>query len=184
MSVQYVFSRFPELYFNNIVLREIKKSDAQAYFEYMNDQAMDGFLTQENRPRNFREAQKEVEYWRELFVNKISIYWAISLKNTNKMIGTAGFNVISFLHSQAEISYDLNPTYWGQGIMLNSMNKILDFAKITLELMYIQSKVVIGNTRSTKLLERVGFIKKGVLSNYKIIDGQYKDYYIYSKIIK
>ena len=184
MNIQYFFYDFPALDLGNIVLREIQESDAQDYFEYMNNKAMEGFLTQENRPSSIKEAIEEVKYWKSLFPHKRSIYWAIALKENNQMIGTAGFNLISFPNSRAEISYDLNPEYWGRGIMLTSINAILKFADIALELVRVQATVITDNERSIKLLERAGFKKEGLLEKYEVVEGEHKDYYMYGRVVE
>lgn len=184
MNVQYFFGDFPALDLGNVILREIEESDAQDYFEYMSNNAMEGFLTKENRPNSVEKALEEVKYWGSLFPQKRSIYWAIALKESNKMIGTAGFNLISFPNSRAEISYDLSPEYWGRGVMLKSINGILKFADVALELVRIQATVIIDNERSIKVLERTGFKKEGLLKKYEVVEGEHKDYYMYSRVIK
>ena len=184
MNVQYFFGDFPALDLGDVILREIEESDARDYFEYMSNNAMEGFLTKENRPNSVEKALEEVKYWGSLFPQKRSIYWAIALKESNKMIGTAGFNLISFPNSRAEISYDLSPEYWGRGIMLKSINGILKFADVALELVRIQATVIIDNERSIKVLERTGFKKEGMLKKYEVVEGEHKDYYMYSRVIE
>ena len=182
MNVQYFFGDFPALDLGDVILREIEDSDAQDYFEYMSNNAMEGFLTKENRPNSVEKALKEVKYWGSLFPQKRSIYWAIALKESNKMIGTAGFNLISFPNSRAEISYDLSLEYWGKGVMLKSINGILKFADVALELVRIQATVIVDNERSIKVLERTGFKKEGLLEKYEVVEGEHKDYYMYSRV--
>lgn len=183
MNVQYFFGDFPALDLGDVILREIEESDAQDYYEYMSNNAMEGFLTKENRPNSVEKALEEVRYWSSLFPQKRSIYWAIALKENNKMIGTAGFNLISFPNDRAEISYDLSPEYWGKGIMLRSINGILKFADIALELVRVQATVIVDNERSIKVLERTGFKKEGLLKKYEIVEGEHKDYFMYSRVI-
>ncbi|NRB10035.1 MAG: GNAT family N-acetyltransferase [Rickettsiaceae bacterium] len=182
MNIQYFFGEFPTIEIGNIVLREIVIEDAEDYYNYMSCKEMDGFLTQDNRPENIEKSQEELKYWSSLFPNKRSIYWAIAKKSDNKMIGTAGFNLISFPHSRAEISYDLDPSYWGQGIMLRSIKAILKFADDGLGLVRVQATVITDNERSIKLLERTGFKKEGLLVKYEMVEGVHKDYFMYARV--
>lgn len=182
MNIQYFFNAFPVLDLGDIVLREIVTSDAQDYFDYMSRNEMKSCLTKDNIPQTLEKAIEEVKYWGSLFTNKRSIYWAIALKKTNRMIGTAGFNLISFPNSRAEISYDLSPDHWGKGIMLKSIKGILKFSDYALELVRIQATVIIDNERSIKLLERCGFQKEGILKQYEVVDGRHKDYYMYGRV--
>jgi ribosomal-protein-alanine N-acetyltransferase len=182
MNVQHFFNEFPVIDLGDIILREIDESDARDYFHYMDMPEMEGFLTKDNRPGSIKEAKEEVIYWGSLFLQKRSIYWGIALKETNELIGTAGFNLISFQNSRAEISYDLSPEHWGKGFMLKSINGILKFADDALEIVRIQATVIIDNERSLKLLERTGFKREGLLEKYEVVEGEHKDYYMYGRV--
>lgn len=182
MNIQPFFGEFPELDLGDIVLREIQDSDAIDYYNYMNNDQMDGFLTKENRPASEEKALEELKYWGSLFKTKRSIYWCISLKSNGQMIGTAGFNNIIFSHDRAEISYDLDPNYWGMGMMIKSIKGILKYADYGLALRRIQATVITDNERSIKLLGRCGFSQEGVLKKYEIVDGEHKDYFMYARV--
>jgi len=183
MNIVPFFEPFPVIDLGDIILREISKDDAQRYFDYMNAPEMSEFLTQENTPKDLDAAIEEVTYWGGLFTNKRSIYWAIALKETNEMIGTAGFNGITFPHSRSEISYDLDPAYWGKGVMLRSIKAILKFSDYSLGIVRVQATVITSNERSIKLLERCGFNKEGVLKKYEIVQGEFKDYFMYGRVV-
>lgn len=183
VSIEQFFQPFPEIELGKILLRGIKSEDAENYYNYMSRIEMRNFLTQGNIPSSVEKAVEEVDYWKSLFTTKKSIYWAISLKNTGEMIGTAGFNVIYFSYSRAEISYDLSPDYWGKGIMFKTIKAILKFAALNLGLIRIQATVITDNDRSIKLLQRCGFQEEGLLKKYEFVNGQYKDYFIYSRVM-
>jgi ribosomal-protein-alanine N-acetyltransferase len=182
MNVQPFFSSFPIIDLGEIILRDIRVEDAQYYLDYMSKDQMSSFLTKENRPQTFDAALEEVSYWGGLFPSKRSIYWAISLKHDDRMIGTAGFNMISFANSRAEISYDLDPDYWGKGLMLTSIKAILKFADYILGIVRVQATVITTNDRSIKLLERCGFKKEGCLKKYELVEVELKDYYMYARV--
>ncbi len=175
-------SQFPAMDLGDIILREITDDDAQAYLDYMNREAMRPFVIKSNIPQNIDQATEEVRYWGSLFRNNRSFYWAIALKEDNKLVGTAGFNSISINHVKGEISYDLDSNYWGRGIMLKSVKNILKFADLALNLVRIQATVIQDNERSVKLLERCGFQKEGALKKYEVVDGDHRDYYIYARV--
>ena len=183
MIIQPFYQPFPIIDLGNIVLREITENDAQDYLNYMIKPEMARFVTNNNRPSNIDQSVSELKYWASLFHNKRSFYWAIALKNTDKIVGSAGFNMISIDNSRAEISYDLDPEFWGQGIMLKSIKAILQFADLDLALIRIQATVIIDNERSIKLLERCGFAKEGLLKKYEVVQGQHKDYYMYGRVL-
>ncbi len=175
------YSQFPIFELDDIVLRELTLDDSQEYFSYMNNPEMLPFLTDNNIPSNIQQAGEEVRYWASLFRNRRGFYWGIALKNTNKLIGTAGFNSISTIHLRGEISYDLDPHYWSRGIMLKSIKNIVKFIEYA-GIVRIQATVVNDNIRSMNVLERCGFMQEGLLKKYEIIQAVHRDYYLYAKI--
>ena len=68
--------------------------------------------------------------------------------------------------------------------MLKSINGILKFADVGLELVRVQATVIIDNERSISVLERTGFKKEGLLEKYEIVEGEHKDYYMYSRVVE
>ncbi|MGC0371873.1 MAG: hypothetical protein DGJ47_000574 [Rickettsiaceae bacterium] len=182
MNFNCFFQPFPVIEIDEISLREISIDDFREYYAYMNNIEMKKVLSVEHIPSTLDSAQEELRYWRSLFREKRSIYWGI-VNEQDELIGTAGFNNISFKNLKAEISYDLSAQYWGRGYMLKAIKSIIDFAQHQLGLVRIQATVTIENDRSIKLLERCGFLKEGLLEKYEIVDGKHKDYFIYSKIL-
>lgn len=178
---EYLYSPFPILDLNDIVLRELTEFDAEDYLNYMSKPEMAVYITDGNRPKNLKEAQEEVRYWSSLYKNHRSFYWGIALKNDNKLIGTAGFNTINLEHHRAEISYDLDPSFWGQGMMLKSIKNILKIAD-HIGIIRVQATVIMDNLRSINLLERCGFVREGILKKYEIVANEHKDYYMYARV--
>ncbi|MDR0329531.1 MAG: GNAT family N-acetyltransferase, partial [Rickettsia sp.] len=102
--------------------------------------------------------------------------------DNNKLIGTAGFNTVSTMHLKAEISYDLDPAFWGKGIMLKSIKAILRFIEYA-GIVRTQATVINDNIRSINVLERCNFVKEGLLKKYEIVQGVHRDYYIYARVL-
>ncbi|HJK86274.1 MAG TPA: GNAT family protein [Candidatus Megaira endosymbiont of Nemacystus decipiens] len=173
---------FPVIELEEIILREIRGSDATMYYAYMNSDYMTDIISAEHIPNTLEDAKKELDYWSMLFPLKTSIYWALANKK-DELIGTAGFNHISTKNDKAEISYDLAPDCWGRGYMSDAINSIIKFAQDDLNLVRIQATVATENIRSINLLEKCNFYMEGKLAKYEIINGIHKDYFMYSKIL-
>lgn len=182
MIIQLLNQPFPVMDLGDIILRELKDSDAENYFGYMSKVEMREFLTDANFPKTIEHALQELRYWGSLFRNKRSFYWGIADAGSNKLIGTIGFNIISTAHLRAEISYDLDHALWGRGIMLKSLKNILKFADSALSLVRIQATVISDNERSSKVLQRCGFTREGILRKYEVVNGVHRDYDMYAKI--
>lgn len=158
-----------------IILRELGKLDAMDLLNYLSHDEVNRFINEEDTPRSLREAEGEVHYWSSLYRMRRSIYWAIARKDTNKVIGTCGFNIWSRTHDRAEISYDLDHHYWRQGLMTSVLRLIIKYGFEHMKLKRIQATVVPDNKGSIKVLKKLGFKDEGLLRKYNCLRGKYCD---------
>lgn len=155
-------------------MREINPAqDKLSFLHYMRDKNVKEFLESSDVPIDLDTAQKELEYWHDLFYQKYSLYWAIADKNTDQIIGTCGFNHIFITRNTIDISYDLSYDYWGKGIMTRAISQIINFISNEIELKLIIGKVLQQNTRSIDLLKRLNFTYHHTEDKMISIDNKY-----------
>ncbi|NDB84605.1 MAG: N-acetyltransferase [Alphaproteobacteria bacterium] len=175
-----MFDEFPVFNFGDYKLREINaRRDAELFYKYINNDRVTMFLGQDSIPTTLSHASAELQYWANLFYSRRSYYWAIA-NQIDEIIGTAGFNHVSVQHARAELSYDLSPEYWGRGVMINAIFKILEYAFTKLALVRVQATVGQHNLRSIKLLENLSFKREGELASYEKLQGKHYDFYMYA----
>jgi [ribosomal protein S5]-alanine N-acetyltransferase len=103
------------------------------------------------------------------FKRTISIYWAITLSDTDKLIGTICLFDFSDDNLKAEIGYELLPNFQGKGIMQEATSKVIDFGIQLIGLHFIEAYTHSENQASTKFLEKFNFKKHSTESNNLII---------------
>ena len=145
---------FPQLETERLVLRELADSDSSALFQNYSDEDiaknfMDTPLT------DIEQAIQFIEAFRAEFRQGEAITWAVSLKGKNEFIGTCSYMIEANLC--AEIGYDLSKAQWGKGLMSEAMRAIIEYGFNELGLQTIKADTLSENTRSVKLLERLGF---------------------------
>ena len=176
-----IFEHFPVIVLGDIILRKISiEDDCIDYFNYINSPKVNKYLSDDDIPKYLEKAQVELAYWGRLFDYRHSFYWAIAIKETNKIIGTCGFNYWNKTHNRAEISYDLDYNYWGKGIMTKAVKAISDFCMETMRAQRIQATVALDNVPSIKVLEKSGYVAEGILKKYGVLQGEVKDFYMYA----
>ena len=103
----------------------------------------------------------------EAFINKIissvaageSFYWAICMKEDDKLIGTACLWNIDKTTGQAELGYELLPAMQGKGIMTEAVEQVIRVAFNELDFKKIVAVTNRLNQKSVNLLKRFGFIE-------------------------
>lgn len=91
--------------------------------------------------------------------------WTIWLSDENRRIGRCGlFQVMTKaapdgLRGQQEIGWTLAEAFWGKGYASEAARAVLDFGFDTLGLPVIFAQTSDSNAASTRLMERLGFIR-------------------------
>jgi ribosomal-protein-alanine N-acetyltransferase len=163
------FTPFPELTTPRLELRELSLNDAEEIFLLRSERIVNAFI--DRKPAiTIDDARQFINLIINNQKNNQSAMWAITLKDDPKLIGTIVCRNIVKEDDKAEIGYELLPPYHGQGIMQETLLKVIGFCFKTLGLKIIDAHVRNDNHPSIKLLEKCGFVKKA------IADGGYLIY--------
>ena len=60
----------------------------------------------------------------------------------------------------AILSYWIGETFWGKGIATEAVRRVIDFGFDQLQLVRIQTSVLVWNNASKRVLEKSGFLKE------------------------
>ena len=155
------FPRFPELQTPRLWLREVTLADAEWYLEHFSRPEVvrgQGFAA----PADIAVATDELcWYFVDLFAERSGFRWGITLRDRRDLIGSIGF--YKWVDAQAEVGYDLDPAWWGKGIMTEALTAALDFAFGPMQLQRVEALVLVTNDRSARVLERAGFTREALL---------------------
>lgn len=173
------FSPFPQIITNKLCLRKISLEDVNEVLFFRSDEEVMKYL---DRPKakDKDEATKWIEKILEAEQKNESVNWAISLKDTTKMIGNICFWSIVKEHYRAEIGYTLHPQHQGKGIMQEALEAVLDYGFSTMQLHSVEAKINPHNTASKKLLERNHFEREAYFKEDYYFDGKFLDTAVYS----
>nr|DAD19585.1 TPA_asm: hypothetical protein HUJ06_021048 [Nelumbo nucifera] len=84
-------------------------------------------------------------------------------------------------YCRADIGYAVAFEYWGKGIATAALKMAVSGVfKDMPGLVRLQALVDIDNKASQRVLEKVGFLKEGVLRKYCLLKGRIRDLVIYS----
>ncbi|TKC05546.1 GNAT family N-acetyltransferase [Pedobacter polaris] len=153
------FTPFPVLITERLTLRQLSVNDDKEIFALRSDQQVNKYI--DRAPSNtIEDARKFIHKIEEVVRENKGIYWAITLTNHDNLVGTIClFNFLAE-NDQAEIGYELLPTFQGQGIMQEAILKVIGFGLQVIGLKTIEAYTHIENVKSTKLLEKNNFKKQ------------------------
>ena len=100
--------------------------------------------------------------------------YALELRSTGEFIGFTGFTKPAFdawFTPCIEIGWRLRQECWGQGFATEAARACLDHAFQKLALDKIFSFTAVPNTRSEKVMQRIGMIKLGEFDHPRVAPG-------------
>lgn len=175
---KYDFNVFPSLMTERLILRQITSEDTDNVYRLLSNPKVIEYDTFELFTEK-KQAEDLIRHFNNEFVKKRAIFWGISLKHTNELIGFCKCEV-EVPMVRADIGYDLNFEYWNKGIMTEALSKVIDFTFSNLNINRIEASVTTRNHASCKVLEKLGFIKEGVMRERSFWKGKFHDMIMYS----
>ncbi|HTB07239.1 MAG TPA: GNAT family N-acetyltransferase [Bacteroidia bacterium] len=148
---------FPTLETERLVLRQLDASDENEIFRLRSDEKVNEFL---DRPKanTLDDAKRFIEKIAKGINNNENLYWAITLKNEKKLIGTICLWSFSLEKNSAEIGYELLPDFQGKGFMHEAIKAVVEYGFKTMKLDAIDAFTHPRNIKSIKIAERNGFV--------------------------
>lgn len=173
-TVYNIFSHFPQLETERLYLRAMRVSDAPDMFDYARRPEVTRCLLW-NPHADVSYTRRYLEYLAGRYRLGQFYDWALICKEDGRMIGTCGFVRFDYPHNGAELGYVLNPDYHGKGLMTEAARRILQFGFQVLGLHRIESRFMIENDPSRRVMERLGMTFEGVRRSAMLVKGLYRD---------
>jgi RimJ/RimL family protein N-acetyltransferase len=82
-------------------------------------------------------------------------------------------------HRSARMGYCLDEPAWGQGFATEAAAALLHWAFDSLDLNRVQAETDTRNTASSRVLEKLGFVREGTLREDCIVNGEVSDSWVY-----
>lgn len=172
-TIYQLFSHIPTLETERLTLRGMRVSDAEDMFAYAQQEPVTRYLTWTPHP-NVKHTKDYLTYVGQRYRTGDFFDWAVICKEDGHMIGTCGFTTFDFTSDSAEIGYVLNPAYHGRGLATEAVREVIRFGFEELSLHRIEAKFMKENTRSQRLMERVGMQFEGYAREAMKVKGEYR----------
>ncbi len=152
------FTPFPDLNTERLNLRLLQLSDCNEIFFLRTDEHVNKYIDRA-KANSLDDAKKFIEKINDGIRKNDAMFWAITLKDNLKLIGTVSLWNISIEYSKAEIGYELLPQFQGKGIMHEAIAKVIQFGFENMKLQTIEAFTHLENIQSAKLLEKSNFTR-------------------------
>lgn len=104
---------------------------------------------------------------------------AVELRTTGEVLGTCMLFHADEQCQRAEIGFSLQRAHWRNGYMNEAASMLIEHAFDTLNLRRIEADIDPRNVASARLLERLGFVREGLLRERWIVGDEVSDSALY-----
>lgn len=164
---------FPTIETARLLLRALELSDAPELLRHFSDPDMLNYMDFEPL-EHLEDARGVIGWGQSLFAEGSGILWGLFEQQSGRLIGSLNLERKASPH-RAEITYDLAPDWWGQGLMPEAVHAVLPYVFNTLGIARLETTVHVRNFRSVGVLLKIGFQIEGVLRAYKVFHGELAD---------
>ncbi len=176
-----LFAQLPRLETERLVLRPVTYDDVPAIHEYCSDPDVARYTAW--RPHeSLLVTQAYVGAVQDQYRRDEPSPWGVEHREQRSLIGTCGFVARTPEHHRAEIGYTLARSYWGQGLMTEAVHAVIAYAFTNLDVNRIEAICDAENLASARVLEKSGLTFEGILRDYLLIKGRYRNVRMYAAV--
>jgi ribosomal-protein-serine acetyltransferase len=167
---------------DTLFLRQLSESDAGPLFAVIdkNRTYLKQWLPWLNTSNVPEDTLAFIRTTLEQFAN--SDGFASGIYYNNLVVGTIGFHRVDWLNRSVEIGYWLSEEYQGKGIVTRACKAFIDYAFSEWGLHRVQIRCAVGNEKSCRIPERLGFTKEGLQRQAEFLYDHYVDLNIYGML--
>jgi [ribosomal protein S5]-alanine N-acetyltransferase len=157
---------FPTLTTQRLILRELTPADAADVLAFRSDPLVQQY---DDPPiTTLDEALAFIEDMRAIRPTQTFLGWGVACRESNQVIGVVALWDWDKGKRQAELGYGLAKECWGQGLGQEAVRAVLEYGFSSLSLRWVYATTLTANTRSIKMLERLGFQRENAWSQLDI----------------
>ena len=161
----------------NVILRPLRSTDLEKYFELDADIRKAGAfwpVTMASE-KAVRSRFEKTGFW----ANDFSLL--LITDHDGAPLGFVGFFPGAPYQNTLEIGYRLfEPADHGHGIMTEAVGLTVGYLFASKQIERVQAAVIVGNSPSRRVLEKVGFRKEGILRSVVYVYGETADMELFS----
>jgi len=177
--MSFPFDEMPTINTPRFVLRPIERRDAGDMQALYGDEEVVRYTPLEPYT-TVEDGMEAVEWCANIFAEGTGMRWGIEDPSSGTVIGTCGYLNYEPGHRRIELGYDLAKRYWGQGVMTEAAEAVIEFGFRHLDVNRIEAKIIPDNEASHHLLIKLGFQYEGKLRQHEFEKGRFIDIAVYS----
>lgn len=170
--------RLPVLAGEQVVLRELRASDATSLFAMLAAEEVARFISPP--PATLEGFERFIVWTLKQRAAGAYVCFAVTLKGFDTAIGIFQVRACEPDFGTAEWGFALGSPFWGTGVFQESAELVLQFVFDTLLVHRLEARAAVRNGRGIGALLKLGAVQEARLRKSFFRDGQYLDQVLYT----
>ncbi len=162
-----------------IKIRKIRKSDAEAIAENINDKELIRRLANPHIPYPYKVSDARSFIAHAIWAWKKGTQYVFAVEDNGEFVGIIDLHEVDKRNKKAAVGAWLGRKYWGKGYGTKALKLILQFAFKELKLHRVEGIAFEWNVASRRIMEKVGFKFEGMRRESFKLNGKYQNEVIY-----
>ena len=162
---------------NQITIRYQQVGDARRFFEILNSP---NFVYFPAKPKTIKAEQEFLRNNAALRQSREQFNYSILLNG--KVVGATGIHIDPRRNYCGEIGYFVDEAYWGRGFACEAVRQLEEIAFNELGVIRIEINMLKQNKASEGVAIKCGYRKEGIGRKKLLLNGEYLDCCVYSKV--
>lgn len=138
---------------DRLIIRSFDQSDIEDYAAIVSDPRVTRYLNSSD-PHSYEEASEYVNWVIEEESKTGIVRYAVTLKESGKLIGFCGFKQIG---DGVDFGWRYGYGYWGNGYGSEAAKAVFDYGNKVLKLENVFCVAMVENVASVKIIQKLGF---------------------------
>jgi ribosomal-protein-alanine N-acetyltransferase len=170
----------PTLRGRQVVLRELRASDAPSLFALLTTEEVSRFISPP--PTTVEGFEKFVAWTLRQRAAGAYTCFAVTLRGFDTAIGIFQVRDLGASFDTAEWGFAIGSAFWGTGVFQEGAALVLAFAFDTVGVRRLEARAAVLNGRGNGALQKLGAVQECVLRKSFLLNGRYVDQVLYSMI--
>ena len=170
----------PTLRGTQVVLRELRASDAASLFALLTTEEVARFISPP--PSTVEGFERFIDWTRRQRAAGTYACFAVTLAGFDTAIGIFQVRETELNFGTAEWGFAIGSPFWGTGAFQDGADLVLDFAFATLGVHRLEARAAVRNGRGNGALQKIGAVQECVLRKSFQKNGEYLDQVLYAVV--
>lgn len=165
--------RLPVLHGKQVVLRELRLSDAPSLLAMLTTEEVARFISPP--PTTVDGFERFIAWTLRQRTAGAYACFAVTLAGTDTAIGIFQLRSLEPRFETAEWGFAIGSPYWGTGVFQQGAELVLTFAFDTVGVHRLEARAAVRNGRGNGALRKTGAVQEGLLRKSFLRNGEYLD---------